>query len=105
MVATQIFLEFSPRKLGKMNPIWRAYFSDGWEKTTNQNSFYKFHQDIQMLQWQMHQVHTPASPAQPLPPGSGKYTTNNLHTSPYTPRFWYWPTNAYHENQAFIVET
>ena len=25
---TQI-LEFSPRKLGKMNPFWRAYFSDG----------------------------------------------------------------------------
>ena len=23
-------LEFSPRKLGKMNPFWRAYFSDGW---------------------------------------------------------------------------
>ena len=21
---------FSPRKLGKMNPFWRAYFSDGW---------------------------------------------------------------------------
>ena len=25
---------FSPRTLRKMNPIWRAYFSDGWEKTT-----------------------------------------------------------------------
>ena len=29
VVATQIFLEFSPRKLGKMNPFWRAYFSKG----------------------------------------------------------------------------
>ena len=29
MVATQIFWEFSPRTLGKMNPFWRAYFSDG----------------------------------------------------------------------------
>ena len=36
VVATQTFLEFSPRKLGKMNPFWRAYFSDGWEKTTNE---------------------------------------------------------------------
>ena len=24
------FFEFSPRTLGKMNPIWRAYFSKGW---------------------------------------------------------------------------
>ena len=23
-------LLFSPRKLGKMNPFWRAYFSIGW---------------------------------------------------------------------------
>ena len=30
---------FSPRTLGKMNPFWRAYFSDGWEKTTNQQGF------------------------------------------------------------------
>ena len=29
MVATQIFLEFSPRSLWKMNPFWRAYFSKG----------------------------------------------------------------------------
>ena len=30
LVATQIFfLEFSSRTLGKMNPSWRAYFSDG----------------------------------------------------------------------------
>ena len=31
---TQRFLEFSPRKLGKVNPIWRAYFSS-WVETTN----------------------------------------------------------------------
>ena len=31
-VATQIFLEFSPRFLGEMIQIWRAYFSDGWQK-------------------------------------------------------------------------
>ena len=29
VVATQIFLEFSPWKLGKMHPFWRAYFSKG----------------------------------------------------------------------------
>ena len=29
VVATQTFLEFSPRTLGKMNPFWRAYFSAG----------------------------------------------------------------------------
>ena len=30
MVATHIFLEFSPRIFGKMNPFWTiAYFSDG----------------------------------------------------------------------------
>ncbi len=28
VVATQRFLEFSPRKLGKVNPFWRAYFSN-----------------------------------------------------------------------------
>ena len=30
------FLEFSPRKLGKMNPIWRSYFFKGVGSTTNQ---------------------------------------------------------------------
>ena len=29
VVATRIFLKFSPRKLGKMNPFWRSYFSKG----------------------------------------------------------------------------
>ena len=29
------FLEFSARKLGKMNPFWRANVSNGWEKTAN----------------------------------------------------------------------
>ena len=32
VVATHIFLEFSPRSLGK-------YFSNGWGKTTNKNMF------------------------------------------------------------------
>ena len=35
VVLSFIFLEFSPRTLGKMNPF-SAYFSDGWKKTTNQ---------------------------------------------------------------------
>ena len=34
VVATQIFLDFSPRKLGKMNPIWRSYFSKGLKPPT-----------------------------------------------------------------------
>ena len=29
VVATQIFFLFNPDPWGKMNPIWRAYFSDG----------------------------------------------------------------------------
>ena len=32
VVATQIFLEFSPRALGFHDPIWRAYFSNGLVK-------------------------------------------------------------------------
>ena len=28
-MATQTFLKFSPRKLGRNDPIWRAYFSNG----------------------------------------------------------------------------
>ncbi len=35
VVATQKFLECSPRKLGKMKPFWQAYFSDGFGSTTN----------------------------------------------------------------------
>ena len=30
VVATHIFFGFHPGSLGKMNPIWRAYFSKGW---------------------------------------------------------------------------
>ena len=42
MVATQIFLEFSPRSLGKMNPIWRPHiFQKGLVETTNQFHFEK----------------------------------------------------------------
>ena len=29
------YVLFSPRSLRKMNPFWRAYFSNGWEKPTN----------------------------------------------------------------------
>ena len=29
------FWNFSPRKLGKMNPFWRAYFSDGLKPPTS----------------------------------------------------------------------
>jgi len=34
-VATQIFLEFSPRNFGEDEPIFDEYFSDGWVETTN----------------------------------------------------------------------
>ncbi len=34
-MATQIFLEFSPRSLEKMNPFWRAYFSNGLKPATS----------------------------------------------------------------------
>ena len=29
------YVLFSPRRLGKMNPFWRAYFLMGWNPTTN----------------------------------------------------------------------
>ena len=35
VVATQIFLEFSPRNFGEDEPIFDEYFSDGWVETTN----------------------------------------------------------------------
>ena len=35
LVATQIFLEFSSRNLGKMNPFWRSYFSNGLKPPTS----------------------------------------------------------------------
>ena len=40
VVATQIFLWFSPRTLGKMNPFWRAYFSKGLKPPTRQSFFF-----------------------------------------------------------------
>ena len=39
----QIFLEFSPWKLGKMNPIWLLHiFQMGWNSTTNQLNLFCF---------------------------------------------------------------
>ena len=40
---------FSPRKLGKMNPIWRAYFSDGLVQPTS-ISFWPFTCEF-LLSW------------------------------------------------------
>ena len=37
-MATQVFLECSPWKLGKMNPFWRAYFSKGLVQPPTSNS-------------------------------------------------------------------
>ena len=38
----QYFL-FSPRKLGKMNPVWRAYFSKGLVQPPTKLIFFSFH--------------------------------------------------------------
>ena len=47
------FLEFSPRTLGKMNPVWRIFFKG--VETTNQASFFL----LQWVFWSMRNVQTP----------------------------------------------
>ena len=65
MVATQIFLEFSPRKLGKMNPFWRAYFSNGLKPPTS-NGFFLFLENSR-CDVNFHQLGLPLKPAIQLP--------------------------------------
>ena len=59
VVATQIFLEFSPRSLGKMNPIWRAYFSNGLVQPPTTYQFKKS-KDFLLFFWLSLWIH-PAS--------------------------------------------
>ena len=44
---SNIFWIFSPRKLGKMNPIWRSYFFK-WVENTNYYSFWLFSETLRL---------------------------------------------------------